>query len=57
MNFKQKIIESTFDCRCPKYPNLPPNWQLVKSPGECCPHVVIGVGEREFSFNDIIYID
>ncbi|XP_076111945.1 uncharacterized protein LOC143080130 isoform X2 [Mytilus galloprovincialis] len=30
---------------CPKYPNLPPNWQLVKSPGECCPHVVIGVGE------------
>jgi hypothetical protein len=30
-----------FYYRCPKYVNIPPNWEVVKRPGECCPGIVI----------------
>ncbi|XP_071176349.1 protein kinase C-binding protein NELL2-like [Mytilus edulis] len=36
IHFKHECIEFYFDCRCQSYPNVPPNWELVKPPGECC---------------------
>lgn len=56
IHFKHECIEFYFDCRCQSYPNVPPNWELVKPPGECCYGCQLGtiIGtDSEFPLQDM----